>query len=333
MASHYLLYSILALSSFILVNCVPERKNNIVSEANKRPFNIAVIPKGNTHAYWKSVYNGAYQASKETNVKIIWSSPKLETEIDVQIKIIEDFIASDTIDAIVIAPADKTALVDPLEKASKKNIPVVIIDSGVETESFMSFIGTDNYNAGVACAKKMAEALKGKGKIILIRYLAYSESTNAREQGFLDAIAEIAPHIRVVSADRFGGNSIASAQKVASELLDEFPDINGIFCPGESITVGTFRALEAKNKAEQIKLIGFDANTALFAALIEGKIYAIALQSPYDMGYEGVRTAAAILRKEPYSRINYTDEMLITKEDLKDYKVKEFLQTQAVNKQ
>src|SRR5687767_14612476 len=90
---------------------------------------IAVIPKGATHEFWKSVKAGADEAGTELGVEILWKGPVKEDNLEDQIKVVEDFTTA-KVDGIVLAPLDDTGMRVPVADAQKQNIPVVIIDSG-----------------------------------------------------------------------------------------------------------------------------------------------------------------------------------------------------------
>ena len=105
---------------------------------------IAVIPKGTTHIFWESVRRGAEKAGEEMGVKILWNGPKRETDGEEQIQIIEDFTVR-KVSGIVLAPLDSKALVPKVEELYDKNIPCVIIDSGIDTDKYLCFAATDNY--------------------------------------------------------------------------------------------------------------------------------------------------------------------------------------------
>jgi ribose transport system substrate-binding protein len=306
------------------------KKTKPHTEIVRQNLRIAVVPKGSTHRYWNSVEAGAKKAALEMGVDLVWRSPVNEIDTAMQIAIIDSLLNGvPGIDALVLAPNDRNALVASVEKAMKLNVPVIIIDSDIATDNYNSYVASDNYNGGAMCAKKMAELLKNNGNVIVLRYLPNSGSTGEREKGFIETLAEIAPKIKILSSDTYAGPNTQTAQRAAEDLFNAYPQANGIFCPGESITVGVFRAAEVKNLCAKIKIIGFDSNTALLSALVEEKISAILVQSPVDIGYEGVITACNVARKKAYTKISYTDQQLISKEEMKDYRMREFLDTQT----
>jgi ABC-type sugar transport system substrate-binding protein len=133
--------------------------------AEKIKYRIAVIPKGTTHEFWKSVHAGAAQAAKEAgNVEILWKGPLLENDTEGQINVVQDFITK-KVDGIVMAPLDSQALVQAVKDAKQQGIPTVIFDSALADESvIVSFVATDNYEGGALAARRMSEVLEAKRK-------------------------------------------------------------------------------------------------------------------------------------------------------------------------
>lgn len=214
-----------------------------VSGAKAKTWRIMVIPKGTTHEHWKSVHAGAAKAAAELGtVEIIWKGPQKEDDRTDQIALVDSAAAS-KVDGIVLAPLDAEALVAPAERAIAKGIPVVIIDSGLKSDKITSYVATDNYHGGVLAAERLAELLGGKGRIILMRYMVGSASTEEREQGFTDTIKKY-PGITYVSDDQYAGATSETAQKTAQSLVARYKgQFDGVFCPNESSTSGMLRAL------------------------------------------------------------------------------------------
>ena len=155
-------------------------------------YTIAVVPKGTTHEFWKSIHAGAVKAEKEltaqgTKVKLFWKGPLREDDRDQQIQVVENFTARN-VSGIVLAPLDSQALVAPVASAAQAKIPTVVIDSDLKSDKQISFVATDNFKGGQMAGEFLAQQLGGKGKVILLRYQVGSASTEAREAGFLDAI-------------------------------------------------------------------------------------------------------------------------------------------------
>jgi ribose transport system substrate-binding protein len=278
---------------------------------------IAVIPKGTTHEFWKSVHAGAVKASRELDVDIIWQGPVREDDRAAQIRVVEDMIARG-VDAMVLAPLDDTALAPVCREAKREGIPIVIFDSDIRWDERVSFVATDNRRGGELAAERMGELLSGRGRVIVMRYQEGSASTMAREAGFLETMAARFPDIEIVSSNRYGGATTETAYATAENLLVSFREVEGIFTPNESTTFGMLRALQDAGRAGQVKFVGFDSSDRLVAALRDGKIHGLVLQNPFAMGERGVATAVAHLRGETVEPRIDTGVQVATRENMEE---------------
>jgi ribose transport system substrate-binding protein len=320
-----LLSTTLSLTFLLGCNSSPKEDQSAgttTTETSK--LKIAVIPKGSTHSFWKSIHAGAAKAAQEKDVEIIWQGPQKEDDRQMQIQVVQNFI-SRGVDGIVLAPLDDRSLATPVSSAVKRNIPVVIIDSGLQSEDYSSFVATDNKQGGKLCAKRLAELLNGKGKVIMLRYQEGSASTAEREAGFLEGMKEYGPNIELISTNQYAGATMEKAFQASQNLLNRFAEVDGIYCPNESSTQGMLRALQTSGRAKKVKFVGFDSNDALIAGINNGEIHGLAVQNPFKMGYEGVLTVVAVLKKEPYEKKVDTGVILVTAENINTPEVKELL--------
>ncbi len=301
-----------------------------------KKYQIAVIPKGTTHIFWKSIHAGALKAQEELkaaglDVEVIWKGPLKEDDRESQIRVVEDFVTRG-VSGIVLAPLDDAALRMPVKDAVSNGIPVVIIDSDLKSEDYVSFVATDNYVGGRKGGQRLAEILGGKGKVIMLRYQEGSASTMNREQGFLDVLKEKYPGIVVVSANQYGGATTESAYQASENLLaplrtaDGGLTIDGIFCPNESTAFAMLRALEDSGLAGKVKYVGFDSSDRLVQGLQNGKIQGLVLQDPINMGYLGVKTVVAHLQGEKVEKRIDTGSEVATPENMNDPKMKNLLE-------
>jgi ribose transport system substrate-binding protein len=308
----------------LLMGCSQQGQESTQTEKTDKRLSIAVIPKGTTHTYWKSIHIGAMQAAVELDVDIIWQGPQKEDDRQQQINVVQNFV-SRGVDAIVLAPLDERSLVPPVKAAVNRNIPVVLIDSGLQTDLYSSFVATNNFEGGKLCARKLAEVMNGKGKVVMLRYMEGSASTNEREAGFLEGIREAAPGIELVSTNQYAGATIEKAFQTAQNLLNRYPDVEGFFASNESATQGLLRALQTAGKAGKVKFVGFDANETLLASMRDGHLDGLALQDPVKMGYEGVKAAVAIAKGAQTERLIDTGVTMVTPANMDDEAVKAIL--------
>ena len=298
--------------------------------ASAGKMSVAVIPKGTTHEFWKSIHAGAIMASRELGVEIFWKGPLREDDREEQIKIVEDFITRG-ISGIVLAPLDDMALRKPVADAVRNNVPVVIIDSGLSSDQYLSFIATDNRLGGKIAGDHLAKLLGRKGRVAVLRYHEGSASTREREEGFLEAIKAY-PGIEVVSSNQYGGPTTETAYQASENILGplrvaEGFALDGIFCPTESTTFGMLRALDESGYGGRVRFIGFDNTPKLTQALRSGKLDALVVQDPVQMGYLGVKTVARYLKGDGSApKFVDTGVNLVTLENIDQPAIKKLLE-------
>jgi ribose transport system substrate-binding protein len=291
---------------------------------------IAVIPKGTSHVFWQSIHAGAARAAQELDVDIIWRGPLREDDRASQVAEVEGFITRG-VSGIVLAPLDEAALVGPVGDAESAGIPVVIIDSGLKGEDYISFVATDNRQGGRMAADALAKVLPKGGKVVILRYAEGSASTTDREEGFLEVIAKHSA-IQVVSSNQYGGADVEGAYKKAEAMLHRFRradgtlGVDGIFAANESTTLAMLRVLQDSGWAGKVRFVGFDSSDTLVKGLADGHLDGLILQDPVKMGYLGVKTMVEHLMGRPVEKRIDTGVQLITRDRMQDPAVKELLQ-------
>ena len=313
----------------ILVATISIGCTTVEAPAEKKKLTIAVIPKGTTHEFWKSIHAGSNKAAEElkaqgTEVEVIWKGPLREDDREQQIQVVEGF-AAQGVNGIVLAPLDNRALVRPVSDAQRAGVPTVIIDSGLESEEIVSFVATDNRKGGSLAAERMGQLLNGKGKVLVLRYAEGSASTTEREEGFLETIKKF-PEIQLVSTDQYAGATRDTAKRASENLLNRFGDeVQGIFTPNESSTAGMLLALQDIGKAGKVSFVGFDSSQTFIEAINTNQLHGIVVQNPFNMGYLGVKTMVDSLLGRPVNRKIDTGVMLVTKENMQSPEVQALL--------
>lgn len=295
-----------------------------------KPLRVALVPKGTTHEFWKSIHAGGVKAAKEAgNVELTFRGPEREDDREQQVSLVQNLVSS-KYDAIVLAPLDDKALVGPVKDATAAGIPVVIIDSGLQAEAgkdFVSFVATDNYKGGQLAAQRMIKSLGGdaaKGRVLMLRYQEGSASTAQREQGFADEIVK-AKGITFIDPKRYAGATRATAQEAAENLLASNTDLQGVYCPNESSTFGMLLALRSRTLAGKVNFVGFDSSEGLVQAMSAGEIDGLVVQNPMRMGYLGVKTALDHLHGTKAEKSIDTGCALVTKDNMSTPEMKELL--------
>ncbi len=270
------------------------------------------------------MHAGAEQAAKELGAEVIWQAPQKEDDRQMQIQTVQNFV-SRGVDAIALAPLDDRALTPSVQAAKRRNIPVIIFDSRLQGNDFTAYVATDNFKGGQLCAQRLAEVMGDQGKVVVLKYSEGSAATLEREAGFMEEIKKHS-QIRIISDNQYAGATMEKAFQVSQNLMNRFgAEAQGIFASNESATQGMLRALQLAGKAGKVKFVGFDVNKTLYEAVKSGQIQGVAVQDPVKMGYESVKTAIAVINKQPYEKTVDTGVKMITSENLQDAEVQRLL--------
>jgi len=278
---------------------------------------LACIPKSTGGEFWETVEAGARRAAGELNVEIKWEGTVTETEIAEQNKIIENMINLG-VDGIALAPLNRRAQKKLAESAVEAGIPVVIFDSGLDGDAHTSFVATDNKEGGVKGARHMIDLLGGAGRVMVMRYVQGTGSTEARAEGFIATAT--AAGLEVVADPYPETGTVEGSKNVAVNTLEGFVkegrlDLDGLFACNLYSTLGVVSALDDLRKSGievDLKFIGFDTSKKLIEELMAGGIQALVAQNPDKMGYLAVRTIYQVVKGQPVPKVIDTGVELIT---------------------
>ena len=279
---------------------------------------IPIIVKDTTSFYWQIVLAGARKAGKDLGVKVPELGPQSESDITGEISILENAVASNPA-AVVIAPTQFQALGKPIDAAAKK-VKIIGIDSAADSKAFTSFLTTDNVAGGRIAADGLAAAIQAKygkaeGEVALITSLPGVGSLDQRAKGFKEQLAAKYPGLKLV-ADKVADGQATTGLNIMTDLITANPNLRGVFASNLIMAQGAGQAIAENKKADKIALIGFDSDDKLVGFLKDGTIYALVVQDPYRMGYDGIKTALAVSKGEKIPAFVDTGANLITKANM-----------------
>ena len=311
---------ILVVSAVLFTSGVVKKIRHMASGRNQSGQIISVIPKGTASMWWEVVRSGAEQAGKEEGYTISWNGPEQENDREKQIQSVEDALTHGT-KALVLAPNDSKALVRPVEKAKGTGIPVVIIDSSIETDQYDSFAATDNVAGGADAARRLGAALNGHGKVILTCFIQNSASTDDRAKGFKETLAKEFPGIELI-AEQYTLGTVEDARQKTVDMLTKHSDADGVFAVNQPVSVGAYKALQTQGLAGKVKFVGFDSDPVLLEGIERGEVDSLIVQNPYEIGYSGVKIAVAILQGKSVERLKPIPSMIVDRKNLDEMKAK-----------
>lgn len=287
---------------------------------------IAVIVKTANSDFWQNVKKGANAAVGELKgYTSTFQGAASDTDLAGQVALVENAV-NRKVAAIVLAPSDPDALVPAMKKAWEAKIPVIVIDSaaGKGAENYhQSYLATDNKKAGELCAKALIDKIGTTGKIAVMSYTAGSGSEVERVGGFKKYIEA---HSKLQIVGTFYSNSqMGTALNQTTDVLAANPDLKGLFGANEPTAIGMGRALVQSGKAGKVAAIGFDGNADLQGFIKDGTLEAIAVQSAYQMGFLGVKTAVELASGKKVPKFRDTGVLMVTKKNIDTTEAKNVL--------
>lgn len=299
-----------------------------VESVGSGPVEIPVIIKATDSDFWQYVWVGAknYAIEHPDEVTVTLYGPKSEADIEEQVSILENVLAKNP-PAIVISSTSSDATVPAFEEAFANGTKIVTIDNKVNTDSVSTFLATDNLAAGGLAAEQFVKALtdKGvelKGKVSVISAMAGVAVLTQRDEGFINKLKELAPDIEVLET-KYTDNDIVKAMDTAKDLMAANPDLLGFFADNNHTGDGVARALI--EESADLVAVAFDSDPEEISALSDGVLYALILQDPYGMGYNGVASALKALAGEELPAYVDTGATAVTKDNMNNDDIKGLL--------
>ncbi|MEX2442159.1 MAG: substrate-binding domain-containing protein [Alkalispirochaeta sp.] len=262
------------------------------------PLEIYVILKATSPQmeFWQVVRQGIEAAAREHLVATTVVGPWLEHQVDDQIAIMQGVIESSP-DGIVLAASDYDRLRAPVQRAIQAGIPVVTVDSDVDNDQVVSFVGTNNVEAGRRAGEEMLNLVRSDATIAIVSHVPGVATAIEREEGVRQALDTRAGSGTTLGPD-YAMNDEDRAREIVERLVSPEIGVDGIIALNETSTVGVSRAIADLGLEGKVRVVGFDASTDEVSFLERGVVQALVVQKPFNMGYLSLETLARRIRGE-----------------------------------
>lgn len=291
----------------ILAGC--SRHNRKDSE--KEPYTIGFVTKSKSSEYWMSVCSGAEKAAKDYGVSVMIVSPNTETNDKLQRKMIGDLIDKG-VDALAVSPIQSYEADDYLKKAKAHEIPVYSYDTKIVSPD-IPYIGIDNEKAGREIAKYMAEQIGQTGQVGIISGGLKQTAHKERTEGFISYIRENT-EIEIAFQES-GYSNLQMSEKEITRLLQEHPDVDGIFATSAVTALGIMEYMSSR----PVMIATVDAQQDAIEAVKDGGIMALVAQSGYDIGYQTIEYIVKDRDKVKQPLNDILDVEILTRENAGQY--------------
>lgn len=303
------------LVALALLFCACQRQQEAVDGPT-----VALVVKTLNNPFFIDMQRGAEEAAKELGVHLIVQAPERELDVEKQMQIIENLIQR-KVDAICVSPSGSKEIVPAILKANKAGIPVLAVDSRVDSAALVeagaevvTFIGSDNFKGGRVAGQYLTDWLHGHGKIAVLEGIPGHETGDQRLNGFRSVVASH-PGVEIVASQTANWER-AQGFTVFQNILQAHPDVGALFACNDMMALGAIEAIAAAGKTGEIIVVGFDAVQDAREAIAEGKMEASVAQHPYDMGRLAVEYARRVINGEKIPKYIPVKIELITRDKL-----------------
>jgi ribose transport system substrate-binding protein len=293
------------------------------TEAAAQDKTLAWIPKATNSTFWLAVKRGAEKAGEELGYEILYVGVQDQTNIAGQVNLVNDMVVR-KVDGILIAATDAKALAPAVEKAIESGVPVITLDSGVDSDAPYAYIATDNIGAAKIAAETLAKLIDGKGKVGDIGITAGSQTGREREDGFLDGMKAF-PDIEVLPV-QYSGCDPAKSLNVATDMYTGNQDIAGYFGACDGGGTGAGQLVKQKGLKGKVHVVSFDTSPEELQLFKDGYIDALIVQDPFQMGYRGVYAMEKVLNGEKVEpKVVEIPAQVVTMDNFNDPAIQELL--------
>jgi len=261
-------------------------------ELKEEKYTIGIVLKSFSNPFWMMAKTAAEAAAEEEGVDVIILGTTEEGDYNEQVAHIEDLVTRGA-DLIVVVPAEASALVPAVEAAVDAGVPVINLDSPIETDKVISFIGSDNVEGGRMAGTFIADQLGGAGKVAVLRGRLGNPVELQRYDGFIEAIGEY-PDIELV-AEGVANWEADEGYTVMEDFLTAHPEIQAVFAESDRMILGASQAAQAAGR-DDIILVGLDGIVEALRAVKDGDIAADVAQRPDLMGEFAVKYGVEYLK-------------------------------------
>ena len=286
----------------VLALAVVSGSCNRTPPADNSKKTVALVLKTLNHPFFVDMRRGAQDAADRLGVTLQVQAAEREIDVDKQMQIVENMLQTG-IDVLAITPSGSREIVSALVKASKANVPIVIVDTRLDAKAAeaagvkpQTFIGSDNYEGGKLAGEYVVSSSGGKARVGILEGIPGHETGDSRLRGFRDAVAK-APGITIIASQPANWER-DQGFNVFQNMLQAHRDIDTVFAASDLMALGAIEAIAAAGRTGKIRVVGFDALDDAKKAVEAGTMAATVAQFPYDMGKAAVESAVKILAGE-----------------------------------
>jgi ribose transport system substrate-binding protein len=280
---------------------------------------VALVLKTLNNPFFIDMQKGAQETAQKLGVRLLVQAAERELDVEKQMQIVETLIQS-KVSALCVTPSGSKEIVPAIVKANRAAIPVIIVDTRVDSQTLQqaggtvaAFIGSDNFEGGRLAGEYLAKRLGQKGKVAVLEGIPGHETGDSRLKGFKQALANY-PGVQILSSQTANWER-DQGYNVFQNMLQSHPDLQALFACSDLMALGAIEAIAAAGKRGKITVVGFDALPEAREAVQKGMMDATIAQSPMEMGAIAVESASRLLKGETVPKDISVKIQLVTREN------------------
>jgi ribose transport system substrate-binding protein len=297
----------------IAITAVYRTNTFLNDDTTSRPKMVVILKSIDykNMVFWQTVKDGVESASKDFDVDSTILGPISETQVDEQIRMIRDAIQLRPA-AIVLASADYDRLAPVAKEVKAARIPLVTIDSFINSNDADTKIGTDNYDAGQKAGAALMKYLNFGSQVMIMSYVQGASTAIDRESGVRNFLQG---KVQIKGVFYSNGESDIAYQQTM-QLLRTDMDLKGLVALNDPTTIGVARALNESGREQDVVLIGFDNSQTVLEYVEAGVIRDTVVQRPFNMGYLGIKVALDLIRGKTVEPFIDTGSQVINRQNM-----------------
>lgn len=297
--------------------------NPSMTSAASQKIHLVMISQEMDNPYWRQIEHGAKVAAEKNDIWLEYMGPII-ADPNEQIAMIEMAIVS-KIDGILTQGLNDDKFTPIINKAIEMNIPVITVDSDTPGSNRITYVGTDNYSAGLMAGKELIKLTGGKANVGIITGLFQAANLSERVRGFMDAVKD-EEGIRILDMKESRIDRVGAAT-AAYKLAHAYPELDALVATSALDGIGYVQmrkeAIENQDPIigadREIRVVAFDDLKETLDYMKEGYIDSTIVQQPYQMGYESVELMLEHLSGNRIVTMYNTDVSVLRKTDARSY--------------
>lgn len=275
---------------------------------------LGAIESTLANSFWVTMQEGYEEAAEEYGVTVDVQATDSDTDTAGQLNILEDMLVKDYA-AIAVSPLTGDCLISGIVQANQDDVKIITTGNEVDEEALKAAGGAltgkitvDFYNQGVLGAQYIIDKTGTPGKVVVIAGNEGGTQADARRDGAKDTFEAAGYEVVAVEQCDF---DVQKAYDAAATLIDANPDIVGFTCGNDDMALGVVKALQERDKKDDVMVVGVDFTAEAKAAIEEGTYDATVAMSPYLMGREGIIIMLKALEGQDVSSVGDSTPMAV----------------------